>query len=137
MYDPTYLPITYFVYCFAFDNPPPPPPLLCVLCILKSSHNTTTYSKCLDDYTQSKKAACSSTGLTYVDYDSLAKVMVVRNGLEGSNSRILAVGVGSFIIIVAGQFGQGLVAISNMIQLEVYLLNGLLHTRRIITAALI
>ena len=63
--------------------------------------------------------------------------MVVWNGLEGSNSRILAVGVGSFIIIVAGQFGQGPVAISNMIQLEVYLLNGLLHTSRIITAALI
>ena len=43
---------------------------------------------------------------TYVDNDSFAKVMVVWNGLEGSNPRVLTEGVESAIIVLTGQFGQ-------------------------------
>lgn len=44
--------------------------------------------------------------LRYIDDDSLAKVVVVWNGLEGADSRVLAVLVGSVVVIVTGQFGQ-------------------------------
>jgi hypothetical protein len=44
--------------------------------------------------------------MIYINNDSFTKVMVMWNGLKGADSWVLAVRIGSIVVIMTGQFRQ-------------------------------
>lgn len=44
--------------------------------------------------------------VTYIDNDALAKIMVMWNGLKGSDAGKLAIRVKPIVVVVTCQFGQ-------------------------------